>query len=292
MQPARNIFWIASFPKSGNSWLLTILHNILLARGYDEIGTNHGFFDIYTRESQNLGIPPALDIFQPYTRITNATFLKTHSIFKDEKMHFLHDVKTSGFILVLRNPLDVLFSYINYTRGTEYKLNKNNRTYQRQLFNDFLGFEKPIPFDEWSLMTLSDIPEKNISHAFYYFFVNNMSIPTLSNVSSSWVSHTLSWHIALENYQSLLFRYEDLIEKNDNFLYLKKFFAFETDEIYQGIKKQQNYALDQKKKKNYFYNRMESYYYRDFLTKKQIDLFKRTYFSILKKFNYHNIPSE
>jgi len=125
------IIWLASYPKSGNTWLRAFLHNLLRdpREGYDiNRMTDFSFSD------------SAIEIFQPFLKkpwqewtqqdVTNTRwaaqryicskkiddqFIKTHNcMIEYGGKPMLYPEFTAGAIYVVRNPLDVAISLAHH----------------------------------------------------------------------------------------------------------------------------------------------------------------------------------
>jgi hypothetical protein len=95
----KNIVWISSYPKSGNTWVRFLLLNLIYGKQETTKDLNRLIPDIH--KSDFTSPPPD----QP------TTFIKSH--FKmSEDMPLLE--RTAGFIYVVRNPIDVVLSNLNY----------------------------------------------------------------------------------------------------------------------------------------------------------------------------------
>lgn len=99
------IVWLASYPKSGNTWIRFLLHNYLYgeAAGSDEV--NRRILDLHA-------LPPG---GMPPPEPGRPLLCKTHLLCGPKHPHFQ---RTAGFIYVIRNPRDVLLSNANYFRLT------------------------------------------------------------------------------------------------------------------------------------------------------------------------------
>jgi hypothetical protein len=129
------IIWLASYPKSGNTWLRAFLHNFLRApdRSYDinrltDLTAGESMLDLYRAQD------PALDqhytdervrelrplVHRAITRSSPDTVLiKTHNALVEEDGHPLISLDlTAGAIYVVRNPLDVAISFSHHNRTT------------------------------------------------------------------------------------------------------------------------------------------------------------------------------
>ena len=200
------IIWLASYPKSGNTWMWFfiksyfnppnkkfsinhdkddpyLLETFPTERRFDELNINYqDFFDI-SKNWINL---------QSLINLNNKTnYLKTHNAMCTINNNKFTDINnTIGAIHIVRDPRDVLVSY------SSYKSEKIDKTLEILLSNDSYEYSKfKDKFYKRSLM-------------------------------GSWSSHYNSW----KNYKSketLLVKYEDMVNKsNTTFLkvlnYLKK----------------------------------------------------------------------
>ena len=92
------VVWLASYPRSGNTWLRFLLYAYL-----------HG--PITNTADVNRRIPPILRPLPPESREQPRLISKTHFLFS--KTHPLFD-RTAGIIHIRRHPKDILLSGFNY----------------------------------------------------------------------------------------------------------------------------------------------------------------------------------
>lgn len=130
-----NILWIASYPKSGNTWIRTFIHNYLTNKRND-INTihQHSIDEVKSfryqkylsgnQQTTELSVDEICSI-RPMVQADIAAaaestvFVKSHNFQGQYKNYPLHNWSvSSGAIYVVRNPLDVVISlshYFDYT---------------------------------------------------------------------------------------------------------------------------------------------------------------------------------
>jgi hypothetical protein len=133
--PGSGIVWVASYPKSGNTWTRTFLHNLVRIqsgeRGEQDINEMNRFSTweldkkVYARF---LGFEPdnkthrtaiAASRHKVQEHIANAVegiiFIKTHSALVVDRGHTtINFAVTAGAVYIVRNPLDVAISYAHH----------------------------------------------------------------------------------------------------------------------------------------------------------------------------------
>lgn len=208
----KNIVWISSYPKSGNTWFRVFLDN-LLSRSSEPINindlkstihaSNRFIFDRVTGlSSSDLCIDEINSLRGAvYTHISReadtTVYIKVHDLWsKDEgnKEIFPHEI-TKGVIYIIRNPFDLVISLSNH-----YKI-----SYTQAI--DFLVFGK---------YNLASNPQ-------------NLSLQLYQKVGH-WAEHVISW-----TKQSPLpvhiVRYEDMmLEPYDTFTQAVEFLGIESSQ--------------------------------------------------------------
>jgi Sulfotransferase domain len=129
------IVWLASFPKSGNTWTRSFLHNLIKVQQAGETGEQDinamGRFSTWdilkNRYTDILGFEPSTDhrdqiaatrqkVQQQIADETDGiVFVKTHNaLVMDRGYTTINTAVTSGAVYIVRNPLDVAISYAHH----------------------------------------------------------------------------------------------------------------------------------------------------------------------------------
>jgi hypothetical protein len=171
--PRSGIVWLASYPKSGNTWTRTFLHNLVnVTSGQtqaQQINELHQFsmgsaakylFD------EVLGFSPTqkhLDqiaaargrVQQHLTDLVEGLiFVKTHQALALDRGHpTINFSVTAGAIYIIRNPLDVAISYAHHIAGSiDQAIDLMNRKNAETSVNDKQVYEL---YGSWSQHVLS-----------------------------------------------------------------------------------------------------------------------------------------
>ena len=125
------LIWLASYPKSGNTWMRSFLHNLLRNSAapvdineIDQFCLGESAGGWYRRHlSQPIMETPLEDIaalrptvHREFTQVfPDSVFVKTHNFLGDWYGQPLHNMDvTAGAIYVVRNPLDVVISMTHH----------------------------------------------------------------------------------------------------------------------------------------------------------------------------------
>ena len=185
----RSIIWLASYPKSGNTWTRLFLANYLMnAQTPVPINQAHRFamgdamVKMYSRvagkaiDQHNLSL--CLKLRDPVLRAivgnnADVNFVKTHNArVAPDGINLIPDDYTRSAIYIIRNPLDMVLSYARHYGITQ-----------------------------------EDAAQKICNR-------DNGNLPTPTTVAqylSSWDMHVKSW-MAYAPWKRLIVRYEDLLD--------------------------------------------------------------------------------
>ncbi|HEX5124812.1 MAG TPA: sulfotransferase domain-containing protein [Rhodanobacteraceae bacterium] len=185
-----NIVWLASYPKSGNTWIRAFLANLVANRSdpvplndlpkYCDDEARPEFFGTVAGKPSTELSPDEIAEIRPRVHAYIAAnargtrFVKTHNYAGAFNGHPLHNAEvTAGAIYVVRNPLDVAVSMTHHFGLT---------------------------VDE----AIDRLGNENVATANDALFVMQLL--------GSWSLHVKSW-ADLESERILVVRYEDLLEK-------------------------------------------------------------------------------
>ena len=185
-----NIVWLASYPKSGNTWVRAFLANLVANRAdpvpldelarYAEDEANPELFSLLAgKPSTQLEIGE-IAALRPQVhaaiaqRAQGTRFVKTHNMAGSFDGHPLHNWQVSaGAVCIVRNPLDVAVSMTHHFGLT---------------------------LDE----AIERLGDENVATVNDALFV--------SQVLGSWSTHVKGW-ADMANASVLVLRYEDLLDK-------------------------------------------------------------------------------
>jgi hypothetical protein len=273
-----NILWIASYPKSGNTWMRTFISNYLhnsrdavdintihksyvaeasASRYNNHISGNKNTTDLSVEEICAIRPLVQADI----ARESNGTnFVKTHNFLGEYKGFPLHNSSvTSGTIYIVRNPLDIVISMAKYF---DYTIDEAI---------DYMAEE------------MTGTPNE---------------IENVPQIITSWSLHVKSWTENPEN-SRLVLRYEDMLDnpkksfrKVESFLKLKK----DPKRLKQAIKfssfsmlkSQEDKAgfVEKHENANKFFRQGRKNQWHDKLSKEQINKIISLHGAQMARFNY------
>lgn len=185
-----NIVWLASYPKSGNTWLRAFLANLVANRSgpvplgelpahAEDEASPALFAALAGRPSTELDIGE-IAALRPRVhaaiaeRAQGTRFVKTHNMNGSFDGHSLHNWQVSaGAICVVRNPLDVAVSMTHHFG---------------------IGLDEAI----------DRLADENVATANDALFV--------SQILGSWSTHVKSW-ADIADERVVVLRYEDMIDK-------------------------------------------------------------------------------
>lgn len=272
-----NILWIASYPKSGNTWVRTFLHNYIEnlktpvdintihQQSVDEVKAHrYQAFIPDDKKTTDLSLEEICAI-RPLVQAQMAAeapatlFVKTHNFQGEYKGYPLHNWQvSSGAIYVVRNPLDVAVSLKHYF--------------------DY-SYDEAIAFMSEDMAGTPNEPE---------------NVP---QVVSSWSQHVSSWTQGGRN--MLVLRYEDMLahpqrsfRKIESLLGVKKDVKRLAKAIrfssFNQLKKQEQHKGFVEKHENagQFFRQGKTKQWRDELTDKQVQQIIKDHREQMERFKY------
>ena len=193
------IIWLASYPKSGNTWVRFYILSLLMGKKTD-VNLNHlKAIMAYPHSTQFEGLVSNLFDLDEIAKNWIASqkkvnsnkhlrFFKTHNMLGNYKEYpFTDSENTLGAIYIVRDPRNVITSLKNHYSLPNYEK------------------AKEFMFDENKILAMSE-RQKNL-------FMKSKIFP-LKQFVGSWRTNHLSWKYMNKNY--LLVRYEDLTENPKN----------------------------------------------------------------------------
>lgn len=273
------IYWLASYPKSGNTWTRTLLTNYLgekevpadiNALETDSIASARHLFDEYIGLASSDLNAKQIKLYQPfiYEQMAKEShrdlYMKVHDAYTLNTKNFpiIPASATKGVIYILRNPLDVAVSYAHHSH-------------------------KPI-----------DISVKNLCDESFTIAQSNHDLSNqLLQLLLSWSGHVNSW--VESGLRVHLMRYEDMItDPLTTFKGMLEFMGFEINEerlrqavdfsSFDTLKKLEKEKGFKEKptKAASFFRKGKIGSYREELTQEQIDIIVEYHRETMIKYGY------
>ena len=277
----KKIIWISSYPKSGNTWVRYLLCNYFFNDSWEdlnfEILKNIDKFPPYEYlkkiVDEKIILNNAYNISKYWIKIQkevtkikkNYLFYKNHnSLVSIEGNEFTNDLFSLATIYIVRDPRDVLISYLN--------------------FDSTLTMKEGL---------------KRLTNEQLYCHVSKKN-PLDVEILGSWKFNYTSWRDGVTNMPKIIVRYEDLV--NDTYTTMLKIIIFLSKLInckidYEKIKfsvKQSTFQRLQKieneigfhKHQNKFFNAGKVNQWKNILSQDQVYFIKNSFKEEMKELNY------
>ena len=274
------IIWLASYPKSGNTWVRLFLSSLLFSEKNFNINKNYiGQFPLRSHflnltknvNNQSEFAKYCIQAQKILNKDNKLKFFKTHNAFwnwGDGNYTFTDRENTLGVIYIVRDPRNIITSILNYYHKENY-----NQALQFMIENKVLGGDD-----------------------------SEIGLPT---IVGSWSNHYKSWKKFNKNY--LIIKYENLLKNTfDEFFKITDYIEdisnikFEKNEIIRAIKncsfenmsEQENSFgfVDNTKKnkilKKKFFNLGPNNNWEDYLEKEIIDKIEENFYSEMEELEY------
>ncbi|MEP5764916.1 MAG: sulfotransferase domain-containing protein [Halieaceae bacterium] len=244
------VIWIASYPKSGNTWLRHILNQLLCP----DVG-GHISVPFHAREFPE-------DIYVHELPIGNVHLVKTHSYPGSEQLNAVSN-PFYGAITIRRHPLDILLSAVNY-----------NGIKTKSEF--FLG---------GSIKTVDKIIEDGEFDHYVEQFIELDGVSTYCVMSGPWSQYQSQWNDVFTGPSHLTMVYEDMVARPEHsVMQISEYFQLDTD---MNLAHDIVERVEEKTQVNgEFYWRKQAYNYRKLLPLKTIQRFERHFEKQLLKLGY------
>ena len=283
------IVWLASYPKSGNTWVRSFISSLIFTNNGDADFNAMQKISQYPRRSHFTSLSENLEDLNslsenwiPSQKLINLDkkirFFKTHHVMCNfGKNSFTNYENTFGVIQIVRDPRNVITSLLNFFNKTNYDEAKQ-----------FICDEKKIIGINLAKPNQEKLKDNNII-----------------TLISSWKTHYNSWKNFKKNY--LLIKYENLInEPNREFGKIRHYLETNLDlhfsdekfnyameaNSFLNLKKientkgfSENSIMTSSKKVNFF-NLGPQNDYNNFLDKKTKASIENVFFNEMKELNY------
>ena len=291
------IIWLASYPKSGNTWVRTIINQII----FNDVKSTTEVFDKLSRIRR----------YPSKTDIVGLPQLPNHNVFTKEQKKEVIDFTIKNWSVSQDKINKNNKTNILKTHNILCKLNLDGKNYSFADLNNTIGVIHIVRDprnivtsvkNHFSISTEEDSVEMLCDNYNWTGFANN-EIPQLL---SSWSNHYNSWKKFPNNY--LLIKYEDLVSDASKEImriakYLSNYFEYEiSKKIVDDIKKNTSFEnfkeLETKGKfnensineitgeKNTFFNLGPENNWKKILKKESIDKIEKEFNKEMKELGY------
>ena len=291
------IIWLASYPKSGNTWVRTIINQII----FNDVKSTTEVFDKLSRIRR----------YPSKTDIVGLPQLPNHNVFTKEQKKEVIDFTIKNWSVSQDKINKNNKTNILKTHNILCKLNLDGKNYSFADLNNTIGVIHIVRDprnivtsvkNHFSISTEEDSVEMLCDNYNWTGFANN-EIPQLL---SSWSNHYNSWKKFPNNY--LLIKYEDLVSDTSKEImriakYLSNYFEYEISEkIVDEIKKNTSFEnfkeLETKGKfnensineitgeKNTFFNLGPENNWKKILKQESIDKIEKEFNKEMKELGY------
>lgn len=276
---SKKILWLASYPKSGNTWIRILLSRILYNTSdinkinipiysSKSILEEYAEFDISEYSTEQLH-KLRLDVFKEKAENSKTIYpIKIHDIFqiRYNKLSFLPFSHTYGAIYIIRNPFDLCISFSNHIGKTIDEtieiMSKKNYT----LAQNIMKFQIQIP-----------------------------------QKIGKWSEHVLKW-TKQNKIKTLVVRYEDLYTQTYRILKdiisfiniqvsdakIKDAIEFASFSNLQNLEEKYGFSEKSVHSKKFF-NVGKLYYFKNILTLQQVEKIFKNHQDVIKCFYYDKI---
>ena len=281
MDDLKNLLWIASYPKSGNTWMRAILTSLFYSDDgifdftllpkidqFEKLQYFDFVKDINIDDYKKLNELPTISRYwteaQKRIESKKLIFFKTHSCnYSHNNLNYTNQLTTRGGIYIIRDPRDVAVSY-----------------------SKFIGESIDITID-YMLSKSRQIWNQNKS---------------LGIIVSRWDYHVSSW---LNLKAPIIFiRYEDLLNKTEKILnelinFLSEQLRIKIDVNQKKIEniiqstsfnllkqKEEREGFREASKSSVFFREGKSMQWKNDLNENQISIIEENFSETMKKFNY------